>query len=61
MSTAEAMPYRITESADLQREDFQKEEINVADYKMVTFSLGGRDYGINIMKVKEISKASRFT
>ena len=61
MSTAEAMPYRITESADLQREDFQKEEVNVFDYKMVTFSLGGRDYGINIMKVKEISKASRFT
>jgi purine-binding chemotaxis protein CheW len=31
------------------------------DFKMVTFSLAGKDYGINIMKVKEISKASKFT
>ena len=32
-----------------------------ADFKMVTFSLAGKDYAIDIMKVKEISKASRFT
>ncbi len=31
------------------------------DYKMVTFSLRGKDFGINIMKVKEISKESKFT
>ncbi len=31
------------------------------DYKMVTFTLAGKDYGIDIMKVKEISKASKFT
>lgn len=31
------------------------------DFKMVTFSLAGRDYGVDIMKVKEISKISRFT
>ncbi len=31
------------------------------DFKMVTFSLAGKDYGIDIMKVKEISKASKFT
>lgn len=31
------------------------------DYKMVTFSLGGKDYGIDIMKVKEIAKFSHFT
>ncbi len=31
------------------------------DFKMVTFSLAGRDYGIDIMKVKEISKAGDFT
>ncbi len=31
------------------------------DFKMVTFSLAGRQYAINIMKVKEISKANRFT
>ena len=39
----------------------QKENTEVIDYKMVTFSLGGKDYGIDIMKVKEISKASKFT
>lgn len=31
------------------------------DFKMVTFSLGGRDYGIDIMRVKEIAKFSQFT
>ncbi|HOV62276.1 MAG TPA: chemotaxis protein CheW [Spirochaetia bacterium] len=31
------------------------------DFKMVTFSLAGKDYGIDIMKVKEISKANKFT
>lgn len=38
-----------------------KDKADVIDYKMVTFSLGGKDYGIDIMKVKEISKASKFT
>ena len=38
-----------------------KEKTDIVDYKMVTFSLGGKDYGIDIMKVKEISKASKFT
>jgi len=31
------------------------------DYKMVTFSLGGKEYGIDIMNVKEIAHADRFT
>ena len=31
------------------------------DFTMITFSLGGRDYGINIMDVKEISKVASFT
>jgi purine-binding chemotaxis protein CheW len=31
------------------------------DFKMVTFSLAGKEYGIDIMSVKEIAKASRFT
>ena len=31
------------------------------DFKMVTFTLGGKDYSIDIMKVKEISKATKFT
>lgn len=36
----------------------QREEV---DFKMVTFSLGGKDYGIDIMKVKEIAKFDDFT
>lgn len=39
----------------------RKEHIATTDYKMVTFSLAGKDYSIDIMKVKEIAKASRFT
>lgn len=31
------------------------------DFKMVTFTLAGKDYGIDIMKVKEISRATKFT
>jgi len=31
------------------------------DFKMVSFTLAGKDYGIDIMKVKEISKAAKFT
>lgn len=37
------------------------EQIAVIDYKMVTFSLAGKDYAIDIMQVKEIAKAGRFT
>jgi purine-binding chemotaxis protein CheW len=33
----------------------------IQDFKMVTFSLGGKDYGIDIMKVKEIAKYAQFT
>ncbi|MDR1626816.1 MAG: chemotaxis protein CheW [Spirochaetia bacterium] len=46
------------------RDQDQKEgsEIsNLVDFKMVTFSLGGKDYGIDIMKIKEIAKFSNFT
>ncbi len=38
-----------------------KEKIAVFDCKIVTFSLAGKDYAIDIMKVKEIFKAGRFT
>lgn len=31
------------------------------DFKMVTFSLAGKDYGVDIMKVKEIAKFGNFT
>jgi purine-binding chemotaxis protein CheW len=39
----------------------KKEKASVIDFKMVTFSLAGKDYAVDIMKVKEIAKAGRFT
>lgn len=39
----------------------ETENSTVIDFKMVTFSLADRDYSIDIMHVKEIAKASRFT
>ena len=39
----------------------KKEKLAQIDYKMVTFSLAGKDYAIDIMKIKEIAKAGRFT
>lgn len=38
-----------------------KEKAARIDFKMVTFTLAGRDYALDIMKVKEISKANKFT
>lgn len=49
--TDEAMPDTETKS----------ERVAVIDFKMVTFSLAGKDYAIDIMQVKEIAKAGRFT
>ena len=45
-------------NADLQE---QKERGEMVDFKMVTFSLAGKDYGVDIMNVKEIAKADKFT
>ncbi len=45
-------------SRQLENDEDRAERI---DFKMVTFSLGGKDYGIDIMKVKEIAKFSSFT
>ncbi len=39
----------------------QKERIDTVDFKMVTFSLAGKEYGVDIMNVKEIAKADKFT
>ncbi len=39
----------------------KKEQHASIDFKMVAFSLGGKDYAIDILKVKEIAKADRFT
>jgi len=45
-------------NAELQE---QKERLDNVDFKMVTFSLAGKDYGVDIMSVKEIAKADKFT
>ncbi|MDR1324645.1 MAG: chemotaxis protein CheW [Treponema sp.] len=47
-----------TLNADLQE---QKERVDTADFKMVTFSLAGKDYGVDIMNMKEIARADKFT
>jgi len=38
-----------------------KKAAEKVDFKMITFSLAGKEYGIDIMSVKEIAKAGRFT
>ncbi|MDR2923678.1 MAG: chemotaxis protein CheW [Treponema sp.] len=45
-------------NADLQE---QKERVETVDFKMITFSLAGKAYGVDIMNVKEIAKADKFT
>ena len=45
-------------NAELQE---QKERADDVDFKMITFSLAGKDYGVDIMNVKEIAKADKFT
>jgi len=39
----------------------RRERADIIDFKMVTFSLAGKEYGIDIMNVKEIAKAGKFT
>ena len=39
----------------------EKERIDTVDSKIVSFSLAGKDYGVDIMNVKEIAKADKFT
>ena len=46
---------------DMEKDKVRKERTEKIDFKMITFSLGGKDYGVDIMKVKEISKADKFT
>ncbi len=43
------------------KRDAVQEKGDKIDFKMVTFSLAGKDYGIDIMKVKDIAKDSDFT
>ena len=53
----------VEDSGALTQDDLeeQKRKSSVIDYKMVTFSLAEKDYSIDIMHVKEIAKAGRFT
>ncbi|NCN04636.1 MAG: chemotaxis protein CheR [Spirochaetales bacterium] len=39
----------------------EEELLEQIDFKMVTFSLAGKDYGIDIMKIKEIARFVHFT
>lgn len=50
-----------TDILELKEEYNESEAVDNIDYKMVSFSLGGKDYGIDIMKVKEIQKVNKFT
>jgi len=50
---------RTAEAADAASERARKAE--KVDFKMISFSLAGKEYGIDIMSVKEIAKAGRFT
>ena len=45
----------------IEKNENNNSEQSRIDFKMVTFTLSGKDYGIDIMKVKEISRASKFT
>ena len=48
------------DSSDSRLSD-EKKKVTLVDFKMDTFSLSGKDYAIDIMKVKEIAKAGHFT
>lgn len=43
------------------REFIADGEAGSVDFKMITFILAGKEYGVDIMSVKEIQKGSRFT
>ncbi len=42
-------------------QDLKRERVDKIDFKMVTFSLAGKEYGIDIMNIKEIAHAGKFT
>lgn len=50
-----------TVTSNRNNETDAQERVEQIDFKMVTFSLAGKDYGIDIMKVKEIAKDNEFT
>lgn len=52
--------FKKSHRAGLHRES-SEDKTDLVDFKMVTFSLAGKDYGIDIMKVKEIARFVNFT
>ncbi len=52
---------QLSKGGNGRKEEELKEKLDRIDFKMVTFSLAGKEYGIDIMKVKEISKDGYFT
>lgn len=57
----EQMGFLDIQQAETSKDLDKREAVTINDFNMVTFSLSGKDYGIDIMNVKEIAKADRFT
>lgn len=55
------MSVQTAEKPESEATSARKERAEKIDFKMVTFSLAGKEYGIDIMNVKEIASAGRFT
>ena len=53
-------PAVVSIANDSEVDESRKQQATI-DFKMVTFSLSGKDYAIDIMYVKEIAKAGHFT
>lgn len=51
----------VTLEKEVEEKTLEQNESSMIDFKMVTFSLSGKDYSIDIMHIKEIAKAGRFT
>ncbi len=52
---------QIERTAEAEAASEQAKKAEKVDFKMISFSLAGKEYGIDIMSVKEIAKAGRFT
>jgi chemotaxis signal transduction protein/chemotaxis methyl-accepting protein methylase len=51
----------LMDNATVDQDIEEKSNMANINFRMVTFTLAGRDYAINIMKVKEISKDNKYT
>ncbi len=52
---------KTSEEHDNSVQEQKRERADKIDFKMVTFSLAGKEYGIDIMNIKEIAHAGKFT